>query len=377
MVGYRRLAPAALALAAVAFAAAAAGCRTTVAVDPARAARYGGAPALERARSLAKSVGAIAGGWGNKGRQWAVERRIEELGLASRARVEWVDWWTPQKNVIVEVPGTIAAAATATAGALPAPLVYVVAHYDKFDIRPDAVISRLILDWLEPLLSWSYMSSGAVDNATGCAVALELAREVARRPRPETYRFVLFGSEESGLRGSRCYVAGLDPADVARTALVVNLDSVGIEGEPNGVITGRCDEAAVARALEIAKRRGFPLEPWDLPLGLATSDHEPFWATSFPIDLLRGLQFNLALFFLPQRSWFTSLKQMPIIAFASPGCFDWTDIVAGLVALPIGTIHGPRDRVGRVDAWRLYEQYEIVRELLEPPAAARPERQTK
>lgn len=334
-----------------------AGCRTTVDVDPSLAKHYGGAPALERTRSLAESVGAVAGGWGNKGRQWAVERRAEELGLAARTRVEWIDWWTPQKNVIVEVPGTITGSA--------APLVFVVAHYDKFDVRPDAAISRIILDLLEPLLSWSYLTSGAVDNATGVAVVLELAREVARRPRPATFRFVLFGSEESGLRGSRCFVAGMSPEEVSRTALVVNIDSVGICDAPNGIMGNRGDPGFVAQARAIAERRGFPFEVWELPRWLGTSDDEPFWATSFAIDILRGISFNLGAFYLPQRSWFTGLKQMPTIAFASPECFDWTDVVAGLIALPIGTIHGPRDRVGRVDAWRLYEQYEIVRELTE------------
>ena len=93
------------------------------------------------------------------------------------------------------------------------------------------------------------------------------------------------------------------------------------------------------------------------------SPNDPFWATSFPIDLLRGLAFNLPGAFLPQRSWFTRLKQMPTIALSAPASIDWTDIVAGLIALPIGSIHGARDRGSRVDPWLLYEQYEIVREV--------------
>ena len=56
----------------------------------------------------------------------------------------------------------------------------VVAHYDKTEIRPDAILSRLVLDLLEPVISWSYGSAGAIDDASGCAVLLELAR--ARGP---------------------------------------------------------------------------------------------------------------------------------------------------------------------------------------------------
>ncbi|HVY61659.1 MAG TPA: M28 family peptidase, partial [Planctomycetota bacterium] len=226
-----RLLPVIAAIAALA--AAGAGCSRTVVVDVAPAARYGGEPALARARSLAGTVEALARATGNKGRQWAVERRAEELGLAKYVRVEWIDWWTPQKNVVIEIPGrasgssstagsgrpeAAAAGATETAG-----IVFVIAHYDKIDIRPEVAVSRIFLDVLEPLLSWSYLSQGAVDNGTGCAVVLEIAREVARRPRAETYRCVCFGSEESGLRGSRCYVAGLDPAEVRRVRLVVNV----------------------------------------------------------------------------------------------------------------------------------------------------------
>ena len=387
----------ALALSAALALAGPAGCSRTIIVEPAPAVRYGGAPALEHARSLARTVETIARGTGNKGRQWAAERRAEELGLGRFTRVEWIDWWTPQKNVIVELPpgpalvaatGTAAIAcpatstssgtgtgATATADVVTetARIVYVLAHYDKIDLQPLAAVSRIFLDVLEPLLSWSYTSSGAVDNGTGCAVVLEMALEVARRPRKDRYRFIMFGSEESGLRGSRCYVAGLDPAEVARVRLAVNVDSVGIVDAPNGVVDDeREDPELVDAAAAIARRRGFDLRRWSLPRWLASSDDDPFWATSFPIDLLRGLAFNLGGALLPQRSWFTGLKHMPTVSFASPDCFDWTDIVGGLIGLPIGTIHGPRDRCSRVDPWRLYEQFEVVRELTEEGAAQAP-----
>ena len=48
---------------------------------------------------------------------------------------------------------------------------------------------------------------GADDNASGTAVTLEAARVLARHPQPATILFVAFTGEESGLLGSRVFVA--------------------------------------------------------------------------------------------------------------------------------------------------------------------------
>ena len=40
------------------------------------------------------------------------------------------------------------------------------------------------------------------------------------------------------------------------------------------------------------------------------------------------------------------------------------DYVSASVALPVGNLHGPRDRVERVSPARLYEQFAIALELL-------------
>lgn len=56
-------------------------------------------------------------------------------------------------------------------------------------------------------------SPGADDNASGVAVALELARLFAKHPTVRTVRFAFFDGEERGLLGSRAYAAS-----VARTA---------------------------------------------------------------------------------------------------------------------------------------------------------------
>ncbi len=66
--------------------------------------------------------------------------------------------------------------------------------------------------------------NGAVDNATGTAEVLEIARAFAAAPRPaRTVVFALWTAEEKGLLGSDYYAAHpLFP--LATTALMINLD---------------------------------------------------------------------------------------------------------------------------------------------------------
>jgi len=78
--------------------------------------------------------------------------------------------------------------------------------------------------------------NGAVDNATGCAVVLELARAFAEA-REKPRRSILFAAvtaEEQGLLGSE-YLGLHPPIPAARIALNLNFDSVAPRGEPEQV----------------------------------------------------------------------------------------------------------------------------------------------
>lgn len=64
--------------------------------------------------------------------------------------------------------------------------------------------------------------NGADDDASGCIAVLELARALARGPRPRrTVYFAFFGSEETGGWGARYFLAHLL---FARASLVANLE---------------------------------------------------------------------------------------------------------------------------------------------------------
>lgn len=82
--------------------------------------------------------------------------------------------WQPQ-NVVAEIRGS----------AKPDEVVLLGAHLDAWDL-----------------------GTGALDNGVNCALVVEVARALASGPRPQrTVRFVLFTGEETGLLGSRGYVA--------------------------------------------------------------------------------------------------------------------------------------------------------------------------
>jgi aminopeptidase N len=67
---------------------------------------------------------------------------------------------------------------------------------------------------------------GADDNASGVAVLLEVARAMANAgPQPRTVIFIAFSGEESGLAGSKYFVA--NPLAFNDLRAVVNLDAVG------------------------------------------------------------------------------------------------------------------------------------------------------
>jgi Zn-dependent M28 family amino/carboxypeptidase len=87
------------------------------------------------------------------------------------------------------------------------------AHYDHFGIRPDMAGDNIF--------------NGAMDNATGCGILLEIARvysQAAQRPR----RSILFSAvtaEEQGLLGSE-YLGKHPPIPAGKISLGLNFDDV-------------------------------------------------------------------------------------------------------------------------------------------------------
>ena len=146
------------------------------------------------------------------------------------------------------------------------------------------------------------LGESAIDNATGVAVALALARLLAPRVSecPRGLRICLFSAEEWGLVGSRLWLERMDPAARRSMVLNLNLDSVGGASGLTALTSGfeRLDawvrdtaalasEASGQRGHSISARAGLPLAT-HLPL-MANSDHANFAAHGIPaLRLIAG-----------------------------------------------------------------------------------------
>ncbi len=112
------------------------------------------------------------------------------------------------------------------------------AHWDHLGVgAPDAKGDRIY--------------NGAVDNASGVAGVLELARLFEAAPRPErSVFFIAFTAEEKGLLGSEYYAAH-PVTPLATTVALLNLDVMNVSGPSRDISTrGKGDadlDALVAR----------------------------------------------------------------------------------------------------------------------------------
>jgi len=118
------------------------------------------------------------------------------------------------------------------------------AHWDAFGIgQPDA--------------SGDSVRHGAIDNATGVASVLELARVFAAGPRPQrTLYFLALTAEEKGLLGAS-YYAEHPLAPLEKTAAVLNMEMFSPDGETVDIATwGKGHVSLEADVDRVAQARG-------------------------------------------------------------------------------------------------------------------------
>ena len=120
--------------------------------------------------------------------------------------------------------------------------------------------------------------AGANDNASGTAVLLTLAAALAKEDLPFTVRFIAFGSEELGLRGSRHYVASLTGTQLDRIRAMFNFDALGSGGRLG--ILGTSELVDLALALGDAQDIDVAVNPG---LQGAGSDHQSFADAGLPV----------------------------------------------------------------------------------------------
>jgi len=160
------------------------------------------------------------------------------------------------------------------------------AHYDSV---PEIVCEDI-----------SEASSGAGDNASGVAVMLEVAEILSSYKTHGTIKFIAFGAEEMGLKGSLYYAENMTAKDINDTVTMIDLDSVGV-GDFFYVYSGIDDNPGWARdlALAIGQRMGYDLrtspesEFFEYGTTGDWSDHVPFRLLGIPIAYFEWMNWDI------------------------------------------------------------------------------------
>jgi len=156
------------------------------------------------------------------------------------------------------------------------------AHWDHFGIgAPDKTGDTIY--------------NGALDNATGVASVLEIARvlsslPIAERPK-RSMLFLITTGEEQGLIGSEWYsIHPLVPLN--KTAADINLDSMNILGPTHDFVPLGAERSSLKQVVDaIARERGLRISPDPRPEqgSFYRSDHFPFAKVGVPsISLKEG-----------------------------------------------------------------------------------------
>ena len=119
---------------------------------------------------------------------------------------------------------------------------------------------------------------GANDNGAGIATLMTIAREVAGLDHPYTLRFIAFGSEELGLRGSQFYVGPLGLEERLNIEMMLNFDALGT-GRVVGVLG---DDELVTSILAVGEEAGIDSERRPSLSRGTSSDHASFRGAGIP-----------------------------------------------------------------------------------------------
>ncbi|MGL6071910.1 aminopeptidase [Craterilacuibacter sp.] len=164
-------------------------------------------------------------------------------------------------------------------------VVIVGAHFDSRTPKKDSDLGKIGGPELE----------GLDDNASGVGLLLELAAQLKKIPTQHTIKFVAFGAEETGLLGSKDFVARMSDSDKQNVIAMVNMDSL-ITGDKMYFHAGKETVAKDVkagfvrdRALAIARGLGIPADTnpgldKEYPQGTGCcSDQESFDKAGIPV----------------------------------------------------------------------------------------------
>ena len=192
---------------------------------------------------------------------------LASAGSAARA-VSYASWTRcttaiccASSNVVGMLPGQ-------SKGHGPDQAVLYTAHYDHFGIDPKLPSNG----------KGDNIYHGAADNATGCAILMELARvfgEMTTPPPPHSFIFAAVTAEEQGLLGSQ-YLGMHPPVPASQISLDLNYDDLPPIGEALSTEVAGAERTTFYPTVEkTAKAFHFDIEPDPFPMAGSyyRSDH--------------------------------------------------------------------------------------------------------
>ncbi len=242
--------------------------------------RRDGTPKLEAASwiqlDVAKKLVGLAGLNLDELYKKAQTREFMPVELPVRLKAHLASELRPfvSRNVVAKLEGSDAK--------LKEEAVLYTAHYDHFGI--------------DPSLKGDQIYNGAVDNATGSGILLELARVWAKSPAPK--RSILFAAvtaEEQGLLGSE-YFGKHPPVPASKISLDLNYDALAPLGEPEEVEVSGAERTAFYPTVEaVAKEFKLAIKP-DAQPGAGhyyRSDHFSLSRVGIPaFSISEGMKFK-------------------------------------------------------------------------------------
>ncbi len=196
---------------------------------------------------VAKKLAAMSGQDIDNMFQQAQSRGFKPIELPVRLRAHVASQLHPfvGKNVIAKLSGSDPRRSDQA--------VIYTAHYDHLGINPN--------------MTGDNIYNGAIDNATGCAILLELARawSLAKPGPPRSILFASVTAEEQGLLGSE-YLGKHSPVPPGKIALDLNYDALPPIGDPEETEVSGAERTTFYPVVEsTAKEFGLAIRPDSRP----------------------------------------------------------------------------------------------------------------
>jgi hypothetical protein len=127
---------------------------------------------------------------------------------------------------------------------------------------------------------------GVVDNWSGASLLPSLYEAIKIEPRKHTYIFIGFTDEERGEVGSHFYAQQMTQEQVAATAAMVNMDTLGLA--PTEVWASHSDKRLSGVIANVAKQLNIPVTAVNVEQ-VGSTDSEQFAARGIPSITIHSL----------------------------------------------------------------------------------------